>query len=177
MKRPSLLIAAATACLLVLASGLSAFAGVRAARPAAAPVLKEVCVAKNATRALTAPRKGHCARGTARRSMPRGAPGPAGASGPAGAPGLLYSISARSGGQGLLPGETRSVFSQCLGADIATGGGFSTMANLDILSSGPLVSGNSGPFTAWSVTARNTGASIEPLNVTVMCLTSRPASP
>ncbi|MDT7786682.1 MAG: hypothetical protein QOF58_5101, partial [Pseudonocardiales bacterium] len=27
MKRPSLLIAAATACLLVLASGLSAFAG------------------------------------------------------------------------------------------------------------------------------------------------------
>jgi hypothetical protein len=171
MKRPSLLIAAATACLLVLASGLSAYAGVRAARPAAAPVLKEVCVAKNANRALTAPRKGHCARGTVRRSMPRGAPGPAGA------PGLRYSVAARSTGRSLFPGETVTAISQCLGEDVATGGGFSTMANLDILSSGPLVSGNSGPFTAWSVTARNTGASLEPLDVTVMCLTSRPVSP
>jgi hypothetical protein len=174
MKRPSLLIAVATACLLVLASGLSAFAGVRAARPAA-PVLKAVCVEKNATRALTAPRKGHCARGTVRRSMPqgpRGLPGPAGAPAPTPEQEATQQRSARAP---IGPGETRTLTAGCP-RGIATGGGYSTTGNVQILSSAGVMDAGVTTLIGWSVTGRNTGTSMEGLSAEVVCLT-KPSSP
>jgi hypothetical protein len=172
MRTPRIHATAATVgavTVLLVASGLTAYAGTRTGT-STAPVLKTVCVAKDATRVLTAPRKGHCPRGTVRRSMPRGLPG---APGPAGAPGPTYSTEPRTKGAPISPGETRTFIAQCM-SGVASGGGFTTTntGTVQILSSSVFSDGTTG-FTGWQVTGRNTGTTIEGLASQVMCLIAR----